>query len=647
MKRKIITGVFAFFLLLLLLCTGLYLGREAMLRRYVEKKIAAANAHYDVTIAYRSLRMPGISTVELGGLSVVPAGQDTLLCMRRLRAELSPANLLRLETVVRRLTVDSLEIRGVKRKGIANYDFLFRRKVSTGERLRQTDFSGQVSTVFRELFNLLPSAGELKNCTFSLLRDSTYTEVRVPRLQLEQNRFVSSLSVLENGERMEWLAKGVLQGERKTVEVSLCSRTKEKVVIPYIYSRYGVSVALDTLTVRLQEFPGKEKGGITIAGYAGVSGLALHHPALSPDTIRLEQGECDYRLNIGKDVLELDSLTEVSFNCLTFHPYVRAIRKNKWHLTFSVDKPWFPAGELFSSLPEGLFDNLKGLETEGELAYHFLLDVDFGRLDSLRFESALDSRRFRIKNFGQTNLAKMSEPFVYTAYEKGMPVRSFTVGPGNPGFTPLDSISSYLQMAVLQSEDGAFFYHRGFLIDAMREALICDLQTGSFVRGGSTITMQLVKNVFLNRNKNIARKLEEALIVWLIETQHLTSKQRMFEVYLNIAEWGPLIYGVQEASAYYFNKRPSELSVNEAIFLASIIPKPKRFRSSFSEEMKLKENQEGYFRLIGSRLQKKGVITEEEAAAIRPDIEITGKARREFSLSQDSMVSVLKERMDK
>ena len=72
----------------------------------------------------------------------------------------------------------------------------------------------------------------------------------------------------------------------------------------------------------------------------------------------------------------------------------------------------------------------------------------------------------------------------------------------------------------------------------MREALIHDLEVRKFARGGSTISMQLVKNVFLNRNKNIARKLEEALIVWLIETEHLTPKARMYEVYLNIAEWG-------------------------------------------------------------------------------------------------------------
>ena len=190
-------------------------------------------------------------------------------------------------------------------------------------------------------------------------------------------------------------------------------------------------------------------------------------------------------------------------------------------------------------------------------------------------------------------------------------------------------------MSVMQSEDGAFYFHRGFLPEAMREALIQDLKVKRFARGGSTITMQLVKNVFLNRNKNIARKLEEALIVWLIETERLTSKERMYEVYLNIVEWGPLVYGVQEAATYYFKKRPSQLTAEESIFLASIIPKPKHFRNSFNNDMQLKESLEGYYRLITERLVKKGIISEVAADSIRPEINVTGEAKKD--LQRDSI----------
>lgn len=117
-------------------------------------------------------------------------------------------------------------------------------------------------------------------------------------------------------------------------------------------------------------------------------------------------------------------------------------------------------------------------------------------MDSLKLESELKERNFRIVNYGVTDLGKMSEEFIYTAYENSQPVRTFPIGPSWEHFTPLDSISPLLQMSVMQSEDGAFYFHRGFLPEAMREALIQDLKVKRFARGGSTITMQLVKTYF-------------------------------------------------------------------------------------------------------------------------------------------------------
>jgi membrane peptidoglycan carboxypeptidase len=118
--------------------------------------------------------------------------------------------------------------------------------------------------------------------------------------------------------------------------------------------------------------------------------------------------------------------------------------------------------------------------------------------------------------------------------------------------------------------------------------------------------MQLVKNVYLNREKTLARKVEEILIVWLIEHNKIVSKERMFEVYLNIIEWGRNVYGVNEASQYYFSKQPSNLSLGESIFLASIIPRPKISLSRFDHTGHLKPYMSGYFSLIGGLMSQKG-----------------------------------------
>lgn len=101
-------------------------------------------------------------------------------------------------------------------------------------------------------------------------------------------------------------------------------------------------------------------------------------------------------------------------------------------------------------------------------------------------------------------------------------VRSFEIGESNPGFRRFDAVSRYLSLAIMQSEDAGFFQHNGFIPSAIRESLVQDLKERRFARGGSTLSMQLVKNVFLSRRKTIARKLEEILIVWLIEDQRLS-----------------------------------------------------------------------------------------------------------------------------
>src|SRR5690606_40048447 len=95
------------------------------------------------------------------------------------------------------------------------------------------------------------------------------------------------------------------------------------------------------------------------------------------------------------------------------------------------------------------------------------------------------------------------------------------------------------------------------------------------------IWMQLVKYLCLNRNKTMMRILEEILLVWLMEASREVSKDRMFEVYLNIIEWGKNVYGITEAASYYFGKKPADLTIGESLYLSSIIPRPKTALGSF------------------------------------------------------------------
>lgn len=625
--------------LLVLTGVGLFLSRGAILRHIAGSRLESVSRRYGLAISYEKLSMPSFTTVLLEGLSVVPLQRDTLLKVGEAEVRLDFFPLLGGRISVNQVTTDGVELTFIKRHDISNYDFLFRKPRGSKSETAHVEAAGynlQVEKTLNLLFRLLPENGEFTDLLVIGQRDSLITSFRIPEVRLQDSHFSSEISVEEREISNKWQVYGMLKPDEKVLEGRISSAGKEEaVILPYIGPHYNAVVKFDSIAFSLSASRSSSSCE-TLQGVAAVNGLEVYHPALSVDTIDLNQGKLDYKVHVGVRSLELDSASTVVFNRLDFHPYIYAEKTGRWHFKASVHRPEFPAENLFASLPSGLFSHVQGIEASGNLTYNLNLDIDFNNLENLEFSSDLNGYDFYIEDWGTGNLSRMNDEFEYTAYEKDRPVRTFAVGPSNPNFRSLNQISPLLQIAVLQSEDGSFFYHQGFYPGAVQEALAYDLEVGRFARGGSSITMQLVKNVFLNRHKNIARKLEEALIVWLIEGCYLTSKERMYEVYMNIIEWGPMVYGACEAARFYFDKEPSDLTISESIFLASIIPKPKWFRSVFNPDVTLKENQLGYYRLIASRLAAKGLLTEEEAETFVPQVEITGPAR-DLILSPDTV----------
>jgi monofunctional biosynthetic peptidoglycan transglycosylase len=139
-------------------------------------------------------------------------------------------------------------------------------------------------------------------------------------------------------------------------------------------------------------------------------------------------------------------------------------------------------------------------------------------------------------------------------------------------WTPYAAISPALKRAVLVAEDVNFFSHHGFALDEMQSALEDALRDRELPRGASTITQQLAKNLWLSRSRSPLRKAREALLTWQLERR--LSKRRILELYLNVAEFGPGLYGVGAASQRYFGKAPADLDEGEAAQLAAVLPSP-------------------------------------------------------------------------
>jgi len=165
----------------------------------------------------------------------------------------------------------------------------------------------------------------------------------------------------------------------------------------------------------------------------------------------------------------------------------------------------------------------------------------------------------------------LTRPFVYEALLAGGARRQVTIGPANPAFVPLGELPDLVVRAVLACEDAGFYGHQGFDLSAIQEAL----SDGGRLRGASTLTQQLAKNLFLSRDRTVSRKVREAFAT--IALERALGKRRILEIYLNLAEWGEGVNGIGEAARHWFGKDARTLSPKEAALLATVIPNPVRY----------------------------------------------------------------------
>lgn len=178
-------------------------------------------------------------------------------------------------------------------------------------------------------------------------------------------------------------------------------------------------------------------------------------------------------------------------------------------------------------------------------------------------------------------------------------------GEANREVVPLDRISPNIKRSVLASEDSDFYFHHGINPKGVGRALASNLRGGGVREGGSTITMQLVKNLFLSRRREFTRKIAEAVLA--IRLEQILSKDQILEMYLNQVYWGHNNYGVQTAARSYFNKAAENLTLAESAMMAALIQAPEEY-SPFASMKKAKEQQE----IVLGRMLTLGWITQAE-----------------------------------
>ncbi len=651
--------------LFLLLVLSFFLLRSYFLHKAIDKIAAKFKNKYQATFTVGNASFVGLSGVALEGISIVPEGKDTLLRVDYFTSSIRFGYLFLGEVRVKELNLKNGYLQLIRKGAYKNFSSFLTKPDTTisiqenTEEKTQINYAKEVYKVISRVLAQVPNNVLIDRMSLMVTDNDKQINLSLQELSLDNQVFDSKIVVTDNLNAQKWRINGTVKTKERKADLNIERVDSEMVVIPYLRERFGLMAGFSKVRLQLDGFEFADEQ-LKIDGAAAINNLIVNHARIAKNNVVINNASINYHYLLGKNFVSLDSSSTVTFNESMFHPFfkleervhdgelVKRVPRNKDNLfykffdkyivAFSVSTDKTSAQSFINSLPNALFSHVQGMEASGSFTYRLDFKLDIHKPDEMVFDSEIVKDNLHITQYGQANLEKLNGSFLHTPYERGIPQRSFIVGEENPNYVPYDLISNFVKKAILTTEDPSFMYHRGFVNEAFRQSIAKNIRTGKFSRGASTISMQLIKNVFLTREKTMARKLEEILLVYILENNHIVAKERMFEVYLNLIEWGPNVYGIGEAAKFYFQKTPLELNLTEALYLASIVPSPKGFMYKFEKEGTLKPYMERNFQFIANKMVSRSLILPDDTVGLNLKVNISGLAKK-YIIKSDTIVN--------
>ncbi|WP_441287419.1 transglycosylase domain-containing protein [Sorangium sp. KYC3313] len=372
-----------------------------------------------------------------------------------------------------------------------------------------------------------------------------------------------------------------------------------------------------------------------VDGEGRLKNLSLRSAALADEPIAgldlAWRAKANGKLDGSKLVAEDAEVDLGALRLIARGEYERAGDSHRVRGTFEV--PLTPCQSMLDSAPKGIVAKLHGMRLAGS----------FGIEGKLRFDTANLDRNFLL-DWDISNTCRVTEmppelgvdrfkrAFRRLVYGPGGKRVDIESGPGTADWVPYEDISRFMEVAVLTTEDGAFHRHHGFDEEAIKNSIRENLRKRRFVRGASTVSMQLAKNLYLERTKSVARKLQETLLTMYLE-QELT-KEQIMELYLNAVEFGPLVYGIGAAARHYFNASAAQLSLGQALYIASILPNPRV--QHFDANGEVTAAWSGYLRKLMQIAHRRQRISDEELEKGLQEVVVRGSPAPHLAPRQPS-----------
>ncbi len=628
-KQKVILSLKIIGVFLLLGLVLLFAFRNTILDKVIHRIDAKLDREYQCNFTVQKAEFHGLTNIEFQQISLVPKNADTLVSIRQLKTSVSFWKLLVGDIRLGKLEINNGFIQLVKTKNGSNFDaFLHSKKEK--EDNAEVNYAKLLNRISSKLMDLVPTDMQVKGFAFKIDDKGNKVVFDFNELALADKKLTTLIQVTSDKFSQQWSINGFADPRDRKADLTFANTKNDTIKIPYLDKKFNLKSGFKSIHFNMENLA-MESGELHIDGYSSIENLFVNHAKIASKDVVIKNARFDYHWIVGERFIALDSTSTVQLNNIKCQPYLSYANGKDKVYALKLKIPRMKAQDFISSLPTGLFRHFEGMEAQGNFSYALNFEYNNHKPKNIIFTSKLKPECLKITKYGEADLNKINGEFVYRAIDKGVLQRPILVGNSNPNFTPLSAISPYLQKCVLTSEDPSFMTHRGFINEAFKESITKNIRTKKFSRGASTISMQLVKNVFLTREKTLSRKLEEILLVYILENNRISSKERMLEVYFNVIEWGPNVYGIAEASQFYFQKRPSDLNVNQCLFLATIIPNPKGFMGKFDANNRLKPAAKQTEKFLTNLMFRRNLLTSNDTIGNFP-LSISGSAK--FFLKQ-------------
>jgi hypothetical protein len=623
-KQKLILSLKILLCFIALIVILVFIFRNTLLEKIIARVDSKMERDYQCDFSVKNAAFDGLTTLHFEGISLVPKQKDTLVHIQKLQTKVNFWKLLVGDVQLGKLEINNGFVQLVKNKKGSNFDaFIKSKKDTTSD--KGVNYGKFVNRILSQLLNLIPTDLQVKSFDLKINDNENKVVLDCSEMILKDKKLSSSIIVKSDLKEQIWNVSGFADPRDRKTDLVFSTSKNDTIKIPFLDKKFNLKTGFKSIHFVLDEMD-MAHGNLHLKGFTSIQNLYVNHPKISKKEVLVNNAQLDYHFIFGERFIAVDSTSKVQINKLILKPFLSYSNDEDKIYSLQLEIPKIKAQDFIESLPKGLFTHIEGMQALGNFNYKLNFEYNNHHPDDLVFESKLTPEKLKITQYGEADLSKINSEFVYRAIEKGIPQRPIIVGNSNPFFTPLTEISPYLQKCVLTSEDPSFMQHRGFINDAFKQSIAKNIRTKKFARGASTISMQLVKNVFLTREKTLSRKLEEILLVYILENQRIATKERMLEVYFNVIEFGPNVYGIGEASAFYFQKKPIDLTLNECLFLATIIPRPKGFMYKFDGNQQLKSFAKQENKFLTNVMLRRKVLEPNDTIGQHFPLKINGSA---------------------